>query len=108
MTSHLRHEDSPRRAGASLTSIIEEAIAETLTPPPLAQAGPAEPVGVEGFLADAAAFLRVRPDADALLQRLQAMIGAAQEPSFTPSPPPEPAGPIPPLIVVPDTDPAIA
>lgn len=86
-----------RRTGGSdgdhdlLTAMVEEAIAETLvqrTPEqPHRQPDPVEPVGAEGFLTDAAAFLKSRPDATDLLRRLQILVN----PSAVDEPPPVPA-----------------
>jgi hypothetical protein len=102
MNSHLQHQDGPRGADASLTSIIEEAIADMLTPP-LAEAGPVEPAGAESFIADAVVFLRARPDAAELLNSLQAMMDAAQEPSHL-DPQPKEATSTPAPIGAPGTD----
>ena len=89
MNFYGRQEGGPRRADALLTALVEEAIAETVTPP-VTEPDPVEPVSAEGFLADAAAFLRTRPDAADLLHRLQAMIGITSEsPSSAPQPDPE-------------------
>jgi hypothetical protein len=94
MNSHARREAGLRNTGALLVSMVEDAIKETLAPPPPREPAPqAEPVSAAGFLADAAAFLRARPDATELLARLHAMIGDAQEPSSratSDSPPTEP------------------
>ena len=95
MNSHPRREAGLCSAGDLLVSMVEEAIKETLAPPPMREPEPqAEPVSAAGFLADAVAFLRARPDATELLARLHAMIGGAQEPSSGPtsdSPPTEPS-----------------
>jgi hypothetical protein len=56
-----------------LAAMVEEAIAETVAPPRRVAEG-AEPISAEQFLADAAAFLRARPDAAELLMRLRAMV----------------------------------
>jgi hypothetical protein len=89
MNVYGRHEWNPRNADALLNAIVEEAIAETVAP---AAAKPdlVEPISAAGFLADAAAFLRARPDAADLLRRLQAMVGDDTKPqSEAPQPAPE-------------------
>ena len=77
------YQGASHRATDWLAAMVEEAIAETVALP-RRNADLREPPGAEGFLADAAAFLRTRPDAAELLTRLQAMIepvaGARPEP----------------------------
>ena len=83
MNFYGRHGGDPRKADALLTAIVEEAIDETVAPP--ASTDPVEPLGAEGFLADAVAFLRARPDAAALLRRLQESVtGVVDTPSEVP------------------------
>jgi hypothetical protein len=90
MNLYGRHDGKLRGADASLIAIIEEAIDETVAPPIPPE--PVEPVSAEGFLADAAAFLRTRPDAADLLRRLQKMVAAgAPLPSELPQSAPETA-----------------
>src|SRR4051812_28047734 len=67
-----------------LAAMVEEAIAETVAPPQRTT-NRTEPVSAERFLADAAAFLRARPDAAELMTLLRAIV----EPDA--GPPPEPA-----------------
>ncbi len=75
MNSYRRRDNGGRQANAMLASMVEEAIAETLAPPPLVpDPEPTGPPGADGFLADAAAFLRTRPDAAELISQLQAML----------------------------------
>src|SRR5215813_13918127 len=87
MNSYRRRDSSARQADAMLASMVEEAITETLEPPELAREA-AEPPSAEGFLLDAAAFLRTRPDAPELLQKLQEMLAPLSAAPVVP-----PAGP---------------
>lgn len=89
MNLYGRHGGDPRKADALLTAIIEEAIDETIAPP--APNDPVEPVSAEGFLTDAVAFLQTRPDAAALLRRLQEMVATADTACDAPQPAPETA-----------------
>ena len=73
-----------RAADALLTSLVEEAIVETLDQTPERQPEPvehAEPASPEAFLEDVAAFLRARPDAADLLRQLRAMVLPPDPPS---------------------------
>lgn len=88
MNLYGRHGGDPRKADALLTAIIEEAIDETIAPP--APHDPVEPVSAEGFLADAVAFLQTRPDAAALLRRLQEMVASAADIPSSDAPQPAP------------------
>ena len=72
-------DSAAHRATDWLAAMVEEAIAETVTPP-RRTTDRSEPAGAERFLADAAAFLRARPDAAELLTRLRAMVEPAAEP----------------------------
>jgi hypothetical protein len=75
MNSYRRRDNGAQQASAMLASMVEEAIAETLAPPPLVpDPEPTGPPGADGFLADAVTFLRTRPDAAELISQLQAML----------------------------------
>lgn len=76
MNSYGPYGANRRAADALLTSLVEEAIVETLDQSPERAPEPerAEPTGPEGFLRDVAAFLRARPDAADLLRQLHTMV----------------------------------
>src|SRR5690242_5704570 len=84
MNSYRRRDGNARQADAMLASMVEEAITETLEPPEFTHEAVVPP-SAEGFLMDAAAFLRTRPDATELLQKLQAMLAPSSAPPGAPS-----------------------
>jgi hypothetical protein len=76
MNSYGPHGANRRTADALLTSLVEEAIVETLDRSPERPPEPerADPTGPAGFLQDVAVFLRARPDAAELLRQLHTMV----------------------------------